>query len=95
MVGPLQAVRVGPLQAVRITLSAAAVVRRLPLIVSENGISAVEPGEPRPKPSADYQRFSEVWAESQRLIESVVPEKSGRAIEAVDERIYDVGRKPR
>ena len=65
------------------------------LIVNEHGISAVEPGEPRPKPSADYQRFTEVWAESRRLIESVVPEKSGRPIETVDEKIYDVGRKPR
>ena len=64
-------------------------------VFSEHGISAVEPGEPRPKPSADYQRFTEVWAESRRLIESVVPEKSGRPIETVDEKIYDVGRKPR
>ena len=64
-------------------------------IFSEHGISAVAPGEPRPKPSADYQRFVEVWAESRRLIESVVPEKNGQPLETVDEKIFGVGRKPR
>jgi len=62
-------------------------------IFSEHGISAVAPGEPRPKPSVDYQRFVEVWAESRRLIESVVPEKSGRPLETLDEKIFGVGRR--
>ena len=64
-------------------------------VFSEHGISAVAPGEPRSKPSADYQHYVEVWAESRRLIESVVPEKNGRLLEAVDEKIFGVGRKPR
>jgi hypothetical protein len=64
-------------------------------IFSEHGISAAAPGEPRPKPSADYQRFIEVWAESRRLIESVVPERSGQPIETVDEKVFRVGRKAR
>ena len=61
-------------------------------VFSEHGISAVAPGEPRPKPSADYQRFLETWAESRRLIESVVPEKSGRPLETLDERVFKTGR---
>jgi len=34
-----------------------------------------------------------VWAESRRLIESVVPEKSGRPLETLDEKIFGVGRR--
>ena len=64
-------------------------------VFSEHGISAVPPGEPRPKPSADYQRFVEVWAESRRLIESVVPERSGQPLDTLDEKIFRLGREPR
>ena len=62
-------------------------------VFSEHGISAVAPGEPRPKPSAEYQRFLEVWAESRRLIESVVPEKSGQPLQTpLDEQTFRAGR---
>jgi len=62
------------------------------VIVSEIGISAIAPGEPRPKPSAEYQRFLDIWAESRRLIESVVPEQSGVPLQALDEQVFQTGR---
>jgi hypothetical protein len=63
------------------------------LDVNEHGMSAIAPGEPRPARSAEFTRFMEVWAESRRLIESVVPEAHGKPMnEKLDKAVFDVGR---
>ena len=64
--------------------------------VGEGGMSALAPAQPRPKHSPEYARFLEVWSESRRLIESVVPERHGKLLnEKLDDRVFDVGRERR
>jgi len=63
------------------------------VVVGEHGMGVVAPADPRPKPSPEYQKFLEVWAESRRLIESVVPEAHGKPLnEKLDNVVFDVGR---
>ena len=62
-------------------------------LIDQRGISSLAPAEPRPKPSPEYARFLEVWAESRRLIESVVPEREGRPLNAIpNDAIFKTGR---
>ena len=64
------------------------------LVIGDRGMGVVPPGEPRPKPSPAYAHFLEVWAESRRLIESVVPEAHGQPMnEKLDNAAFDVGKK--
>ena len=66
------------------------------LHVGQGGMSVLPPGEPRPKYTPDYARFRDVWSESRRLIESVVPERHGRPLnEELDAATFDVGRERR
>jgi hypothetical protein len=63
------------------------------VVVSEQGMGVIAPAQPRGKPSPAYAHFLEVWAESRRLIESVVPEAQGRPMnEKLENTVFDVGR---
>src|SRR5947207_652182 len=62
----------------------------------EHGMGSIAPAEPRPKLSPACAHFLEVWAESRRLIESVVPESNGKPLtEKLDPAVFDVARAPR
>ena len=61
------------------------------LVIDQRGIYALKPGEVRPEPSPEYAKFLDVWSESRRLIESVVP-KDGQPVTALDENVFKLGR---
>ena len=61
------------------------------VVVDEHGLSAVAPGQPRPKPSPEYARFLEVWKRSRELIESAIP-TTGEPLETLDAAVFQVGR---
>jgi hypothetical protein len=64
--------------------------------VHEHGMSALQAAEPRPKDSPQYMKFLEVWAESRRLIESVVPEALGQPMDGkLDKTVFEMRAEPR
>jgi len=61
------------------------------LIVTEHGLSAIQPGQPVPQASPSYHRFTQVWAQARKLIYDLLP----TAEEPLDKRVFDVGREAR
>ena len=62
------------------------------VFIGEGGMSAVEPGKPRPQHSPEYAKFLKTWAESRRLIEQIAPQGGGEPLPALDLAIFNVGR---
>lgn len=63
-------------------------------VVTERGIVSVQPGEKPPEPSPEYQQFLKTWSDARRLVEGVVPAQ-GELLEALDARVFELGRAPR
>ncbi len=61
------------------------------IVIDQRGIYSIKPGEARPQPSPEYARFLNVWSESRRAIESVVPNE-GEPVTRLDESVFKLGR---
>jgi hypothetical protein len=58
------------------------------VIVTEQGMQALQPGQARPKASVEYQRFIDAWDRAKQLIEAAVPAE-GEKIDQVDVAAFE------
>jgi hypothetical protein len=60
-------------------------------VYTEKGLTVVEPNQPRPVPSLEYQHFRKIWADARSIIEATVPANSFPA-GALDQTVFQLGR---
>jgi hypothetical protein len=58
------------------------------LVVTDRGISIIQPGQPRPQASPEYQSFISTWARARESIWAIVP-ASGTEVSPRDVKLFD------
>jgi hypothetical protein len=61
------------------------------VVVTERGMSVVQPGQAPPEPSRQYAQFVQTWAKSRELIEAIIPPQ-GEEKEMIHDAVFGLGK---